>query len=684
MRMLALIFALVLAFPFVSAEIILPQLNTTYNLNDALSVDVSINENNPISGGLLIVSLVCPSGTIPFYANGNINLAKEQVGRFDAVWNKISGVSGRCYVKAELESETARTEEFVITDRIDVSLELSSLDVNPSSSMIVKGAAVKANSLPAEGTLEISVKGLVQSQYVAVENGRFAVEISLPSDTPAGDYEISAVVFEKNEDNEITNRGTAQKKFTVVSVPSGLSISLDSEKIIPNKTIAIKSTLYDQSSEVIYEPVSITIKNSAGETVLAKDVLSGSIVEYKVGMVPPGEWNIKASAKEFDSARAFVILPYEDAEISISGSTITVKNTGNVDYKKEISATITSENGTMMNVTRNVNIDVGKEAKLQLLAPEGVYNVEISGVKFSRIPLTGAVSASLKLESQPGILAKSPVISAMVFSLIVAILLVFQFFARGSRTYKSDKGTAPVVQVQKISSAVKNSQEMHNAESFESAIIPQMASNARIAEPSLVIQGQKQNASILYLKLKNLPEIREKISVLAAESLEKLAERAFVNSAGSFGGAVHRISSSEMLAVFSPMTRQFRHESSAVRAALKIDSELKTNNKKYRDKADYGIGIGSGEIALSINRKKILQYTSIGNTITLARKLAERSSREIVMSKEVYNRIINEVRARAAGTLILGSEEIECYVLESSTGREAYSSYLQDALRRIK
>ena len=33
---------------------------------------------------------------------------------------------------------------------------------------------------------------------------------------------------------------------------------------------------------------------------------------------------------------------------------------------------------------------------------------------------------------------------------------------------------------------------------------------------------------------------------------------------------------------------------------------------------------------------------------------------------------------------MMGDEEVECYVMQGISGREAYSSYIHDVLRRIK
>jgi class 3 adenylate cyclase len=176
--------------------------------------------------------------------------------------------------------------------------------------------------------------------------------------------------------------------------------------------------------------------------------------------------------------------------------------------------------------------------------------------------------------------------------------------------------------------------------------------------------------------------LQGKISGLALESLKNFAEKSVVSAIERYNGAVHRVSGTEIIGIFAPAARHFRHEITAVKAAMKIQNELKEQNRRVKARLDYGIGINSGELVL--NLKRVLQYTSTGKTIAIARRLAEKASQDIVMSRDIFARVMSEVKARRVGSLVIGDDEIECYTPESISGREAYSSYVNDILRRIK
>lgn len=686
---LFLIAAIFLSMP-ANAEIFISQPDEVYNLNDVLSVNVSLKESSSISG-LLQASLVCPTKTVVFYADGSVKLAANEVQAFLASW-RIDGVSGTCHIWAEFESETAESEEFLVTNRVDVSLELNKQYLQPDEILIIKGHAAKANSLPAEGFAEISASDIVKTQYVNVEQGSFNAQIKLPSNTPAKEYTLQAIIFEKDENGGVTNKGAAEIKFNVISVPSELDLSINDEKFLPGKTVTLKTSLYDQAMQLIKENITVRIKDSKGGNVIDSLVGSGENFEYKLEQnAIPGEWQIEASILDFKAKRAIYVEVYGAVDISLEGGKIIVRNIGNVPYIKPLEVRFIDSNGIEQTKIQDIKIDVGKDVSLKLSAPDGIYGIEVADRKFTSVPLTGSVTASIKTEKNPGMMAQYPAISIPLFLLFLVLLIIFlQRVTRGTIRVKSSpiqviekpiiKGK-PEPQKPMISAKTRDMKQARGT-SEEVIIVPQLTRPIKTAEPALVLQGQKQKASVLYFKTKNIPELQGKISALALESLRNFAERTVINSVESYNGAVHKLSETEILAIFAPVQRNFRHEIAAVKAAARIGAELKEHNRKFKARLDYGIGINSGELILSF--KRVLQYTSIGKTIVIARKLAEKSSQEVIISKDIYSRVMSDVKTRGAGSIMVGDEEIECYIAEGISGREAYSSYINDVLRRIK
>ena len=77
-----------------------------------------------------------------------------------------------------------------------------------------------------------------------------------------------------------------------------------------------------------------------------------------------------------------------------------------------------------------------------------------------------------------------------------------------------------------------------------------------------------------------------------------------------------------------------------IRIAKEMEKLLIEHNAKFKDKIDFGIGLSSGEI-ISEARGKEFKFTSVGNIISVAKKVSGFSEGEMLIS--------NSVRAKVAG-----------------------------------
>ena len=100
----------------------------------------------------------------------------------------------------------------------------------------------------------------------------------------------------------------------------------------------------------------------------------------------------------------------------------------------------------------------------------------------------------------------------------------------------------------------------------------------------------------------------------------------------------------QIIAIFSPIvTHTTKNEVNAVKAAEVIKKNLMEYNKKFSDKIIFGFGINSGEIINKIEDKK-LKYTPLGNLIPAAKKTAEVSKGEILLTKEAAAKAQSEIK----------------------------------------
>jgi len=153
------------------------------------------------------------------------------------------------------------------------------------------------------------------------------------------------------------------------------------------------------------------------------------------------------------------------------------------------------------------------------------------------------------------------------------------------------------------------------------------------AEQVLVLKGHKNRASIIALKIKN------KIGKIEKQSLEKAIEHVYNKK-----GAVYE-QGDFIFIIFSPlMTRTAKNEVESAKAAEKIALVLKEHNKKFKDKIEFGIGINSGDVINKVENKK-LKFTALGNFVVVAKRLAESSDQQVLVSKEAYERGISDIKA---------------------------------------
>lgn len=187
-----------------------------------------------------------------------------------------------------------------------------------------------------------------------------------------------------------------------------------------------------------------------------------------------------------------------------------------------------------------------------------------------------------------------------------------------------------------------------------------------VAEQSLVMDGHKSRASIIALKIKN------EISKFAKENLEKALVHAYNKK-----GAVYE-SGNYTFIIFSPLiTKTFKNEIEAIKASESIVSALNEHNKKFNDKIIFGIGINTGDIINKVENKK-LKFTSLGGLTVAAKKLADNSNDGIIlMTKEVYEKTMAEVKAEKKEI-----QGLAAYELKKVADYDKNKKFINDFLKR--
>lgn len=157
------------------------------------------------------------------------------------------------------------------------------------------------------------------------------------------------------------------------------------------------------------------------------------------------------------------------------------------------------------------------------------------------------------------------------------------------------------------------------------------------AEISLSIKGDKQNVSIICLKIKNLEEIGSK------KGIEETSLQKIVDLVEGKKGYIYE-NNENLFFIFAPVnTKTFNNETTAIEVAQKIESALTEANRLYKNKIDFGIGLNYGTI-IAKKEKGVLQFMSMGTLVTTAKKTANASKGTIFLGEKINDKLRTKVK----------------------------------------
>ncbi len=165
----------------------------------------------------------------------------------------------------------------------------------------------------------------------------------------------------------------------------------DGDKISMNGDIKIKVTIYDSSNNAIDGDISVSIKDPMKIEKLTQIIKSKDIAIIDLGEnTIAGEWKITAKYNDIESTESFLIESTEKLSFDIKEDVLTITNTGNTKYTREIQIIIGETPGT-----KRLDLDVGEKISFTLVAPDGNYNIKVTNDKgesiftVSNVPLKG-------------------------------------------------------------------------------------------------------------------------------------------------------------------------------------------------------------------------------------------------------------------------------------------------------
>jgi hypothetical protein len=653
-----ILFLVIFLASVVSADIIFTQpLNSVYNLGDTVSVPVTIKTLSNV-GGFFQMDLICNGTAINFYRNG-VSLTQGNEKSLDSSLVLVKSIIGNnigiCQIKAALNNEQVLSNEFRISNSLNIQFSLNKTEFNPGESIIINGKVTKEYGKDSNGFVEANImaKGVNQgiTQAETADNGNFYINLPLPNSLKAGSYSLEIKAYEKDNDGTITNSKITSQDISVNQVPTNLEIIIVNKNINPGDQLSVKSILHDQTGVEINSASIITLKDSNNKIIEKEEIQAGSSFEYSFSnKEPQAEWKITAESNHILTEDSFSINAKEDVSIVILNKTILITNTGNIKYDKTVLVKI---GDTPLNIP--VKLNVGESKKYALSAPAGKYQVGVVGG--SGISATGIASLTGNAIDIKEISNNSVWLGIFVFLILilgVVAYIVFRkiykkpFFGKTNMNFrKKDLRETPVLGNNSVT----------------------RGSNK--AELSLSIKGEKQEASVICLRVKNLKEMKAKRGSSVSESIQKVTDLAEGNKAVTYENQDY------LFFMLAPIkTRTFKNERTALDIAESIQRILVEHNKNFNQKIDFGISLNYGTIVAKLENGAF-KFMSMGTLITAAKKIAHLSKEEILLSEGINDLLRMQIRTEKSireGTSVFSIKEIK---RENEEARKFIDRFMQ-------
>lgn len=654
------LFFIILSLNTISAEIMLSQPKSIYNLGDVLAIEATIKPSQYIST-FFEMNLVC--------GEESKNMHREhltlEVGKEKKVSSSLSltksflgNVLGDCNIKVNFGGDIGETQSFKISDVIDVTLSIENMSIEVGKEVELKGNALKKNGKQVEGFVEVTVENTDIKIIRTVSGGNFAASFSFPAGIRAGNYIVTSRVYEKAQGEE-TNSGEAKVTLNIKKKPSKVEIAISKQSINPGEEIIFKPIIYDQANEEVGGETSVRIYDAFDNVFFQKILKSGEEKNlFLETNSSPGYWRIEAKALDLEAKRLFYVEELEKASFMIENDTLTITNIGNVVYRKSIQISI----GEITEI-KTIDLDVGRSMKLRLLAPEGKYSIRVTDgvdeVVVSEVSLTGKVVDIREVGKGFSFTGRYPIIWLFLIAVFGLFILVLvqrvakrKFYAKGS--------------YEKPAKEMKLGKEKRKATGKELQVpIPSLPEKA---EHSLVLHGRKEKSSIISVKLKDIDKVRKSSS----ETINNIIREIIDNK-----GVVYEVPDYIIGIFSSTTTKTFKNEILTVKVSKRINEILNEHNKKFREKIDYGVSVNTGELVFKREPHK-LRFTALGGSINLAKRIASLANREVLLGEDIQKLLGSEIRTEKESR-----QGVNVYHIKSIIDREKNKAFISGFLRRL-
>ena len=661
---LLLILLLMALLPLASAEIAISQPKSTYNLGDSFSFNTTIIPSVS-TNDFFIASIVCAGSgenesttsesaevlRMPQSIDAGAKKTIDVSGKFENFL--IGGLRGTCHLKAKFGSNEANSKNFQISSKISVDVYTDKVILNPGERFEITGKAIKENGVGIKSAfLELKSSELDINSFKPLSESDFKFVQEIADNAPAGDYEITARVYEKDSNGGLTNEGADTTRIRINQIIKKASIAVNLQEIKPGEELVYSVVLEDQSGKEASESVDVSIYAPDGSVVSQKLIKSGesNTLLLKTSDMP-GNWKIEGKVNELSASKIVYVEELESISYKLANETLIVTNTGNVPYEKSLEIILGGES-----VVEKIFVDVGETRRYALSAPEGEYSVEVSDGTNKELVGTAFLTGNaigIEREGAFNFWRKSYLLLWLMLISLGVLLAISQYDKIAKKSYFGKTPSASYAPPIKV------------------------AGIAPIANKGDIIsEGKREECSIITLSVKNLMEI-EKAGGSAADAVERSLTRARDARARIYSDRNYKT-----MVLAPSITNQKETSLKAVEIAKEIENSLLEHNKRAGERVSFGIGVHNGEMILE-NINNQLKISPVGSSIPYSKKIADTMSSGLGVSESVHRKLLGKVKSdKIEGTTFWRISKIRDRELHSEFINRFMQRQRSDGLKR--
>ncbi|MFH1802382.1 MAG: hypothetical protein ABH864_02925 [archaeon] len=637
-----------LLIPITSAELLVGQTESLYNLGDDFEITLTLNPTTPASD-FLKASLICGENEVEIYKSPqSVSPGEEKSVTLSARLDTflVQGTEGECYIKASFGTEETNSQKFEVTDDVSVMLNIEGIIFGPGERVAVHGRSEKANGKPLNGFVEVSVAGIDFSFTGPVKNGNFNLTFKVPDNAPSGSYEILARAYEKDLSSKIINEGETSAAIRIKQVIRSIDIALSDQSVSPKEEFTYSIILYDQSGKHAEGEASVKVYKPEGALFDQKIVRADQSI--KVPLLqnsPPGYWKIETKYGDLETSKQFLLEELKDLSFTLSENTLVLENSGNIPFTGPVEVSI---GGT--NELKDIkDLQVGASLAYELKAPNGEYTIEVGegsdkenlGSTF----LTGRAITVQAVGEGSGVLSTSLwVLGSLILLLVLALVAVYlyrKFFHK--KLAPAMPGTVPQKKVDPLSASAT-------------------AQKAKEQNQHLIDKGEKQESSIVSLKLKNSEEIGKhpESNKIIDSALWKAKEA---------GAKIYSDGDYRIMILAPVLTKDKENDMKALHVARSMERLLGTHNRRAANKIEFGLGVNTGTLIVESSGEKF-RFMSLNNIIAATKRISESANSETLISEALRNKVIGKIKT----TKLQGKN---LWKIDRIIDRSAYSDHIK-------